>query len=195
MTTRTGRDDRTRRFEEQAIPILAGMYRHAFKMTRAHADAEDLLQETAVKAFASFDSFTQGTNLAGWLYRIMANTHISEFHKQQRRPTLVLTDEFSDGQLMARSQRAAEDQVLAGLGEDSISEAMHELPETFRAAVYYADVEGLKVKDIAALTEVPLGTAMSRLHRGRKQLRRSLSGVAKDFGYPLPDAACESAAA
>lgn len=191
-------DTLTDRFERDAIPLIAQLYRHAVKLTRDHADAEDLLQETAAKAYAAFASFHEGTNLAGWLYRIMVNTHISAYRRQQHRPALQLTDEFSDGQLLAHSRRssseagaagAAEDIALAGTADPAVVAAMRALPEKYRTAVYYADIEGRKFKEIAALTNVPIGTVMSRLHRGRKQLRSVLTDVAKDRGYLLPEAA------
>jgi RNA polymerase sigma-70 factor (ECF subfamily) len=182
-------DELSHRFERDAIPLITEMYRHAVRLTRDHADAEDLLQETAVKAYAAFDSFQEGTNLAGWLYRIMANTHINEYRKQERRPTLLFTDEFSDSQLLARqgtaARRSAEDQALAHISDQGIADAMSALPETFRTAVYYADVEGRKYHEIAALTDVPVGTVMSRVFRARKQLRRLLSDVARTRGYSL----------
>lgn len=200
MITDPDDDQLTDRFERDAIPLIAELYRHAFKLTRDHADAEDLLQETAAKAYAAFGSFRVGTNLAGWLYRIMLNTHISAYRKQQHRPALQFTDQFSDGQLLAHSRRssgagitgtagAAEDIALAGTSDPAIVSAMRALPEKYRTAVYYADIEGRKFKEIAALTNVPIGTVMSRLHRGRKQLRSVLSDVARDRGYVLPDAA------
>jgi len=182
-------DELSHRFERDAIPLITEMYRHAVRLTRDHADAEDLLQETAVKAYAAFDSFQEGTNLAGWLYRIMANTHINEYRKQERRPTLLFTDEFSDSQLLARqgtaARRSAEDQALAHISDQGIADAMSALPETFRTAVYYADVEGRKYHEIAAMTDVPVGTVMSRVFRARKQLRRLLSDVARRSGYSL----------
>ncbi len=184
----------TRRFERDALPLIADLYRHAFKLTHDHADAEDLLQETAAKAYAAFGSFQEGTNLIGWLYRIMHNTHISAYRKQQHRPTLQFTDDFSDGQLLEHGRagtgaRSTEDVVLAATADPAIVAAMRALPEKYRTAVYYADVEGRKFREIAALTNVPIGTVMSRLHRGRKQLRAALSDVARTQGYPLPDAA------
>lgn len=188
-------DTLTDRFERDAIPLIAELYRHAITLTRDHADAEDLLQETAAKAYAAFASFQEGTNLAGWLYRIMVNTHISAYRRQQHRPTLAFTADFSDGQLFAHSRNSsceagtAEDVALAATGDPSVVAAMRALPEKYRTAVYYADIEGRKFKDIAALTNVPIGTVMSRLHRGRKQLRSVLSDVARDRGYLLPDAA------
>ena len=172
------------RFERDAIPLLDGFYRHALKLTRDHADAEDLLQETAAKAFAGFDGFREGTNLGGWLYRILLNSHFSSYRKQQRRPTHWLTDEISDGQMTAAAShsasglRSAEDQVLDLLGDNDIRTAMLALPEKLRTTVYYADVEGRRFKEIAELTDAPIGTVMSRLHRGRRRLCRMLAGVA-----------------
>ncbi|MBB2989265.1 RNA polymerase sigma-70 factor (ECF subfamily) [Mycolicibacterium iranicum] len=194
MRTGSHDDQLTARFERDAVPLIAELYRHAFKLTRDHADAEDLLQETAVKAYAAFGSFREGTNLVGWLYRIMHNTHISAYRRQQHRPTLQFTDEFSDGQLLAANHSSAapgstEDVVLAGAADPAIVAAMRALPEKYRTAVYYADVEGRKFREIAELIDVPIGTVMSRLHRGRTQLRAVLSEVAKDRGYPLPEAA------
>jgi RNA polymerase sigma-70 factor (ECF subfamily) len=185
----------TARFERDAIPLLDGFYGHALKMTRDHAAAEDLLQETAATAFAGFHGFHDGTNLGGWLYRILLNSHISSYRKQQRRPTYWLTDDISDGQLAAearhssRGLRSAEDQVLDLLGDNDIQRAMQALPEKLRTAVYYADVEGRRFKEIAELTGAPTGTVMSRLNRGRRRLRRLLAGVAEDRGYHLTEVA------
>jgi RNA polymerase sigma-70 factor (ECF subfamily) len=183
------------RFERDAMPLLAGFYPQAMKLTRSRADAEDLLQETAAKAFAGFHGFRDGTNLGGWLYRILVNTHISGYRKQQRRPVQWLTEEITDGQLLAEARhastglRSAEDQVLDLLGDTDVREAMRQLPEKLRTAVYYADIEGRRFKEIAALTDVPIGTVMSRLHRGRHRLRRLLADVARDRGYGLPEVA------
>jgi RNA polymerase sigma-70 factor (ECF subfamily) len=185
----------TARFERDAIPLLEGFYGQAMKMTRNRTEAEDLLQETAAKAFAGFHGFRDGTNLGGWLYRILLNTHISGYRKQQRRPVQWLTDEITDGQLLAQARhsssglRSAEDQVLDSLGDNDVRAAMQQLPEKLRTAVYYADVEGRRFKEIAELTAVPIGTVMSRLHRGRHRLRALLSEVARDRGYGLGDVA------
>jgi RNA polymerase sigma-70 factor, ECF subfamily len=183
----------TARFERDAIPVLAGFYRHALKLTHDHADAEDLLQETAAKAFVGFRGFDEGTNLGGWLYRILLNSHISGYRRQQRRPAQWLTEEITDGQMLADARRtagmrSAEDQALALLGDNDIHAAMRALPEKLRTAVYYADVEGLRCKDIAELTGVPLGTVMSRVHRGRRRLRALLADVADARGYAPTDA-------
>lgn len=183
------------RFEREAIPMLDGFYRHAMKLTHDHADAEDLLQETAAKAFAGFDGFRDGTNLGGWLYRIMLNSHISAHRKAQRRPAQWLTDSITDGQMMSEALhsstglRSTEDLALDRLEDNHIKAAMEALPERMRITVYFADVEGRRFREIAELTGVPLGTVMSRLHRGRRQLQRLLAGVAAERGYRLVDVA------
>jgi RNA polymerase sigma-70 factor, ECF subfamily len=177
------------RFERDAVPLIAAFYPQAMKLTRNRNEAEDLLQETAAKAFAGFHGFRDGTNLGGWLYRILLNTHISGYRKQQRRPAQWLTDEITDGQLLAEARhsstglRSAEDQVMEMLGDTDVREAMRQLPEKLRTAVYYADIEGRRFKEIAAITDVPIGTVMSRLHRGRHRLRSLLAEVARDRGY------------
>ena len=188
-------DELAARFERDAVPLLAGFYPQAMKLTRNRIEAEDLLQETAAKAFAGFHGFRDGTNLGGWLYRILLNTHITGYRKQQRRPAQWLTDEITDGQLLAEARhsssglRSAEDQVLDLLGDTDVREAMRQLPEKLRTAVYYADIEGRRFKEIAAITDVPIGTVMSRLHRGRHRLRSLLAEVARDRGYGLTDVA------
>jgi RNA polymerase sigma-70 factor (ECF subfamily) len=188
-------DELTARFERDAVPLIAAFYPQAMKLTRNRTEAEDLLQETAAKAFAGFHGFRDGTNLGGWLYRILLNTHISGYRKQQRRPAQWLTDEITDGQLIAEARhsstglRSAEDQVLDMLGDTDVREAMRQLPEKLRTAVYYADIEGRRFKEIAAITDVPIGTVMSRLHRGRHRLRSLLADVARDRGYGLTDVA------
>jgi RNA polymerase sigma-70 factor, ECF subfamily len=188
-------DELAARFERDAVPLIDGFYPQAMKLTHNRIEAEDLLQETAAKAFAGFHGFHDGTNLGGWLYRILLNTHISGYRKQQRRPAQWLTDEITDGQLLAEARhtstglRSAEDQVLDMLGDSDVGEAMRQLPEKLRTAVYYADIEGRRFKEIAELTAVPIGTVMSRLHRGRHRLRSLLVEVARDRGYRLTDVA------
>jgi RNA polymerase sigma-70 factor, ECF subfamily len=190
-TPESCRDELAARFERDAVPLIDAFYPQAIKLTRNRNEAEDLLQETAVRAFAGFHGFRDGTNLGGWLYRILLNTHISGYRKQQRRPAQWLTDEITDGQLLAEARhtstglRSAEDQVLDMLGDTAVREAMRQLPEKLRTAVYYADIEGRRFKEIAAITDVPIGTVMSRLHRGRHRLRALLAEVARDRGYGL----------
>jgi RNA polymerase sigma-70 factor, ECF subfamily len=169
----THHDDK--RFVDHAIPLLEPLYRHALRMTRNHADAEDLVQETMVRAYRGFDGFRQGSNFSAWVYRILINTYINNYRRQQRRPQVVPTSDFTDHPMAVRS---AEDQVLDAMPNADIRAAMEALPEQFRMAVYYADVEGLNSKQIASVMGTRLGTVTSRLHRGRRQLRRMLTDAA-----------------
>ncbi len=178
----------TERFERDALPLLDQMYGAALRMTRNPADAEDLVQETYIKAFSAFASFREGTNLKAWLYRILTNTYINSYRKKQRQPAQYPTDEITDWQLAASAEhsstglRSAEIEALDALPDDEIKDALGKLPEDFRMAVYYADVEGLPYKEIAQIMDTPIGTVMSRLHRGRKQLRDLLADVARERG-------------
>ncbi|SIS05534.1 RNA polymerase, sigma subunit, ECF family [Williamsia sterculiae] len=182
-------DERAARFERDALPLLDQMYGAALRMTRNPADAEDLVQEMYVKAFTAFRSFKEGTNLKAWLYRILTNTYINGYRKRQRQPAQYPTDEITDWQLAATAEhtstglRSAEIEALDALPDDDIKNALQSLPEDFRMAVYYADVEGLPYKEIAQIMDTPIGTVMSRLHRGRKQLRELLADVARERGF------------
>ncbi|WJY89206.1 sigma-70 family RNA polymerase sigma factor [Corynebacterium confusum] len=183
--------DRSASFEEQAMPLLDQLYGGAMRMTRNPQDAEDLIQETYLKAYKNFDSFKQGTNLKAWLYRIMTNTYINSYRKAQRRPTQSSADELTDFQLYTTSGHdstgleSAEVAALKAMPDTTISEAMNDLPEDYRMVVYYSDVVGLAYKEVAEVMDIPLGTVMSRLHRGRKLLRKALKDVAREQGIGL----------
>jgi RNA polymerase sigma-70 factor (ECF subfamily) len=163
------------RFVHDAVPLLEPLYRQALGMTRNHADAEDLLQETMVKAYVGFHSFRPGSNLDAWLYRILINTYINSYRRKQRWPTEQLA---VHARHTSAGFRSAEDQALARMPDAEVKAAMEALPEKFRMTVYYADIEGLRYKQIAELMGIPHGTVMSRLHRGRRQLRGLLNKAA-----------------
>ncbi len=179
--------ERSARFEADALTYLDQLYGAALRMTRNPPDAEDLVQETFAKAYASFAQFTPGTNLKAWLYRILTNTFINSYRKKQRQP-LSSGSEVEDWQL-ARAEshtstglRSAEMEALDRMPHSTVTQAMNELPADFRLAVYLADVEGFAYKEIAEIMGTPIGTVMSRLNRGRNQLRLKLADFAREQG-------------
>ena len=181
-------DELSALFATDALPYLDQLYGAALRMTRSPADAEDLVQETYAKAFAAYRTFQQGTNLRAWLFRILRNTFINDYRKAQRRPRFQPTDELGDAQMLdietrsAGGSRSAETEALELLGDDDVSAALAEIPEEFRTAVVLADVEGFSYREIADIMDSPVGTVMSRVHRGRKALRGLLDEYAKDRG-------------
>ena len=181
-------------FAEDAMPLMDGLYSAAMRMTRNAADAEDLVQETYLKAFNAYERFETGTNLKAWMYRILTNSYINAYRKKQRRPDESDIDDIEDLYLYRRLggaesavlSRSAEDELLEMFGEDEVKLALEDLPEHYRMPILLADVEGFAYKEIAEILEVPIGTVMSRLHRGRKQLQKRLYSFAEEHRL-LPD--------
>ena len=177
-----------RAFEDQAIPYMDQLYAAAMRMTRNPADAADLVQETFVKAYAAWASFTQGTNLKAWLYRILTNTYINIYRKRQREPFQGTLDDLEDWQMggaestTATRSRSAEAEAIDRMPASVVKDALQSLPEDFRLAVYFADVEGFAYQEIADIMKTPIGTVMSRLHRGRRLLREQLAEYAAERG-------------
>jgi RNA polymerase sigma-70 factor, ECF subfamily len=172
--------DREARFERDVVPYLGRLYPAAMRMTRNISDAEDLVQETSAKAYACFHQFQPDTNLRAWLHRIMANTFINGCRKSRREPLCTLSADFRDESQVSNdplrpSARSAEAEALDRLADSDILAALRGLPEAFRVSIYLADIEGYPYREIAELTGVPIGTVMSRLHRGRAKLRRALT--------------------
>ncbi len=182
------REDK-KRFQTEALPLLDSLYAAGLRMTRNPADAEDLVQETMLRAYRSFDRFEPGTNLKAWLFRIMTNAYINTYRKRQREPQKVSSDDVEEFDLYQelknhdpRFAETPESIVLDGLLDSDIVEAIEDLPEQFRLAVVLSDVEGFSYAEMAEIMDVPMGTVMSRLHRGRKALQKRLLDLAIDKG-------------
>ena len=181
--------DERRRFQEDALPLLDSLYAGALRMTRNPADAEDLVQETMLRAYRAFDRFEAGTNLKAWLFRIMTNAYINTYRKKQREPKKVSSEEIEDFDLYQELKnhdpdinRSAETVVLDSIVDTDIIEALDDLPEQFRLAVLLSDLQDFSYAEMAEIMDVPLGTVMSRLHRGRKALQKRLWELARDKG-------------
>jgi RNA polymerase sigma-70 factor (ECF subfamily) len=194
--TRLSTEDE-KRFEEEALPLLDSLYGAALRMTRNPTDAEDLVQETMLRAYRSFESFEPGTNLKAWLFRILTNAYINTYRKRQREPRKVSQDEVEEFDLYQQLKDhdpdfsvTPENIVLDRLVDSDIIEAIDDLPEQFRLAVVLSDIEGFSYAEMADIMGVPMGTVMSRLHRGRKALQKRLWELARDRGIvkgPGPD--------
>lgn len=177
-------------FTTQAMEYMPQLYSAALRMTRHRADAEDLVQETYLKAYRSFGSYEQGTNLKAWLYRILTNTYINAYRARQRRPESTDIDDVEDlymyrrlgGLEAATASRSTEDEVLDLFTDGEVKDALESLPEAFRIPVLLADVEGFSYKEIAEMLDIPIGTVMSRLHRGRKAMQKRLLDYASERG-------------
>ena len=178
------------RFSDLAMEHMPALYSAALRMTRNPSDAEDLVQETYLKAYRSYATFAEGTNLRAWLYRILTNTYINNYRAAKRRPEVTDVEDVEDLYLYKRMSapggiragRSAEDEALDTFTDDVVKTALEELPEAFRMAVLLADVEGFSYKEISEITDVPIGTVMSRIHRGRRALQKTLFDTAAARG-------------
>jgi RNA polymerase sigma-70 factor (ECF subfamily) len=190
--------DKTK-FSEQAMQYMDALYTAALRLTHNPADAEDLVQETYLKAYRAYGGFEEGTNLRAWLYRILTNTFINNYRSKKRRPDETDIDEIEDlylykrlgGLEAAAAGRSAEDELLDWFSDSEVKEAVEALPEQFRMAVLLSDVEGFSYKEIAEILDIPIGTVMSRLHRGRKALQRQLYEFAKSRHLTSVDGASD----
>ena len=182
-------------FTELTMPYMDALYTAALRLTRNPSDAEDLVQETYLRAYRGFDGFRDGTNLKAWLYRILTNTYINTYRAKKRRPDEVELDSADDFSLFqqiggleaAKATRSAETELLDALPDDAVKQAVEDLPDQFRLPVLLADVEGFSYKEIAEIMDTPVGTVMSRLHRGRRQLQKRLFDYAKERGLVPTD--------
>jgi len=181
--------DRKALFEQDVVPVMGQLYPAALRMTKNASDAEDLVQETIAKAYAAFHQFRPGTNLRAWLHRILANTFINTYRKRRREPAATLGADFgedwhSGADRLAGPARSAEAEALDRLADSDILGALRDLPEDFRVTIYLADIEGYPYREIAEMMGTPIGTVMSRLHRGRGRLREKLARYSPDKEVP-----------
>lgn len=187
-------EQRRVRFETEALQYVDQLYSAAMRMTRNPQDAEDLVQEAYTKAYSAFHQYKPGTNLKAWLYRILTNTYINIYRKKQRQPQQANTDTVEDWQMAQAAEhtssglRSAEAEALDHLPDSDVKNALQQIPEEFRLAVYFSDVEGFAYKEIAEILNIPIGTVMSRLHRGRKLLREMLTDYARERGFKKQEA-------
>lgn len=188
MATDTAAETALReRFERDVVPLLPGLFAAALRLTRDRSDAEDLVQEVALRAYRGFSGFTDGSNPKAWVYRILTNTFINEYRRRQRRPVTVAEDDVPEWTLYDRlggagAAPSAEREVLERLPDEAVRRALEDLPENFRLAVLLADVEGFTYREIAEMLDVPIGTVMSRLHRGRRSLQKALWETMEERG-------------
>jgi len=178
-------------FARDAMEFAPQLYSAALRMTRNEADAADLVQETYLRAYRGYGNFSEGTNLRAWLYRILTNTYINIYRARQRRPIETDLADVEDLYMYRRLDtiesaaisRSAEDQLIDMIADDDVKQALDDLPEAFRLPVLLADVEGFSYKEIAEMLDIPIGTVMSRLHRGRKAMQKALYDYAEAHGF------------
>lgn len=184
-----GKTSKQREFESEALPHADLLYNYALRMTNNSADADDLVQETFLKAFRFWDKYEKGTNIRAWLFRIMKNSYINRYRREAKEPDTVDYDEIQNFYNTIRDESAdsrdAHDSAFGHLLDDDIATAIADLPEDFRTVVILCDIEGLTYEEIAEFLDCPLGTVRSRLHRGRSLLRTRLLKYAKDRGYAV----------
>jgi RNA polymerase sigma-70 factor (ECF subfamily) len=181
------KSEKQRAFEQEALPHTELLYNYALRMTNNPADADDLLQETFLKAYRFWDKYEQGTNIRAWLFRIMKNSFINRYRKETKEPATVEYQEVENFYASIRAESSAssdlQENMIGNLLDDDVASAVAELPEDFRTVVILCDIEGLSYEEISEFVDIPLGTVRSRLHRGRKLLRDRLTDYAKKKGY------------
>lgn len=175
-------DKKKKEFEEISVQYMNSLYNAAVRLTRDGSDAQDLVQDTYLRAYRFFDKFEKGTNFKAWLFKILKNIYINKYRKQQKSPQMVEISNFESTSGLA-SNVTPENEIFDGLLDDDISKAIYSIPEEFRLVIILSDLEGFSYKEISEILECPIGTVMSRLHRGRKLLREILREYARKRGY------------